>query len=300
MRAIQCALCGKNQKLKELYKETFVPETINAQTFSARRTPDRMHYRFVRCTNCGLIFSNPIFPSNKIVNLYKDSTFDYATESSFLKKTYGYYLKRLLQKQKKEKLRLLDVGCGNGFFLEEAKDMGVGHVYGIEPGKASVQKAPKWLQKNITVGILDKTSVKANSFDIVCCFHTLDHIIDPNTFLEDVYRSLKKGGKALFIVHDTNGLSVKLFGEKSPIFDIEHIFLFNKETLAKLFEKNGFSVVETFAVKNRYPLHYWFRMLPFPQKIKQILLFSLIKANLANVPLSLSAGNIGIIARKGN
>jgi len=40
----------------------------------------------------------------------------------------------------------------------------------------------------------------------------------------DIYRT----GRKHFIVHDTKGLSVKIFGEKSPIFDIEHIFLFNK------------------------------------------------------------------------
>lgn len=298
MISIQCALCGKKQKIKELYQETLTQQKINARTFSARRTPDRIHYRFVRCENCGLIFSNPIMPLGKIVDLYKKSTFDYTVESEYLKKTYGHYLNKLLQNVDKINVSLLDIGCGNGFFLEEARALGIRKVYGIEPGKPSVKKAPKWLQKNITIGILEKKTVKKNRYDIVCCFHTLDHIVDPNEFLQNTYASLKKGGKALFIVHDTAGLSVKLFGEKSPIFDVEHIFLFNRENLAKLFEKNKFSVVETFQVKNTYPLQYWFRMVPLPKRIKQIILSGLLKTQLAHIPLTLSAGNIGIIAKK--
>lgn len=298
MISVQCALCKEKQKIKELYQETFKPKEISARAFSARRTPDRIHYRFVRCENCGLIFSNPIMPYNKIINLYARSKFDYNLESSYLKKTYGYYLNNIIKNSHRKKLRLLDVGCGNGFFLEEAKKMGIGEAHGIEPGKASVKKAQKWLQKNIIVGILEKGAVKNNFYDIVCCFHTLDHVVDPNEFLQNIYLSLKKGGKALFIVHDTSGLSVKLFGEKSPIFDIEHIFLFNKNNLEKLFKKNKFSVVEIFSVKNTYPLQYWFRMIPLPGLLKKFFLSALFKLKLANFPLSLSAGNIGIIAKK--
>lgn len=298
MLSIQCALCGKKQKLKELYKESLNLQKINSGTFSARRTPDRMHYRFVKCFNCGLIFSSPIFLPEKISKLYKNSTFDYSLESSYLKKTYGYYLQTLLTNIIKEKAVMLDIGCGNGFFLEEAKSMGIGSVYGIEPGKASVKKAPKWLQKNIKIGLFEEKVYKNNTFDIICCFHTLDHIVDPNKFLQDVYASLKNNGRALFIVHDTNGLSVKLFGERSPIFDIEHIYLFNKQNLSGLFRKNKFRIIETFNVKNNYPLIYWLRMTPLPLKIKEFLLVFIKKTRLSNLPISLNAGNIGIIVKK--
>ncbi len=298
MVTLQCALCGKKQKIKELYKESLHLQKINSGTFSARRTPDRMHHRFVKCYRCGLIFSSPILPEEKIINLYKKSTFDYGHESAYLKKTYGYYLKQLLGDRVRRGLRLLDIGCGNGFFLEEAKDMGIEKVFGVEPGKASVKKAPQWLQKNIKIGLFEKKIYKNNTFDIISCFHTLDHIIEPDVFVEEVYAALKKGGKALFIVHDTDGLSVKLFGERSPIFDVEHMHLFNRKTLAKLFAKNKFRKIQTFNVKNTYPLIYWFRMVPLPKKIKEVFLSVLIKTNLGKLSLSLSAGNIGIIAQK--
>lgn len=298
MITLQCALCGNNKKTKELYKESLHIQKINAGTFSARRTPDNIHHRFVKCLACGLIFSNPILSREKIYRLYKKSSFDYALESSYLKKTYGRYLQLALGNIHKEKIKLLDIGCGNGFFLEEAKHLGIGSVYGIEPGMASVKKAPRWLQKYIKIGFFKESIYKKNSFDIVCCFQTLDHIIDPNSFLKDVYFTLKKGGKILFIVHDTDGLSVRLFQEKSPIFDIEHIFLFNRNTLSKLFVKNGFKNIKIFSVKNDYPLFYWVRMIPLPKKMKETLLAFIKISNLTDFPLSLHAGNIGIIAQK--
>ena len=298
MKELQCAICAEKQQLKELYPATFTYKKITAKTFSARRTPDRMHYRFVVCERCGFIFSNPILSTREIAKLYTESGFDYSFESSYLKKTYGYYLKKLLDKKKSNKLTLLDIGCGNGFFLEEAKALGIKNVWGVEPGNDTVKKAPGWLQKKIKIAMFKKNTFEKDMFDIVCCFHTLDHIVDPNTFLQNVKTILKTGGKILFIVHDTNGLSVKLFGEKSPIFDIEHIYLFNKKTLARLFEKNGFTVTETFSVQNTYPLQYWLRMLPFPKTVKNVIISLLVQTKLANIPFSIRAGNIGIIAQK--
>lgn len=293
-----CAICDKNQKIVELYPQTINFESVDEKTFSARRTPDRMHYRLVRCKNCGLIFSNPILESNKINKLYGKSFFSYGNESHFLKKTYRYYLEHVLNGLDKNKLRLLDIGCGNGFFLEEMKKAGMKSTLGIEPSKPAVEKATKNIRKFIKNGILKPNIFKNNYFDVICCFQTLDHITNPNFFLKICLKLLKKGGVILFIVHNTDGLSVKLFGEKSAIFDIEHIYLFNPKSLQAIFTKNGFKVVRIFNVKNRYPIGYWLKMIPLPKLLKSAFLKTLDITGVGKIPLSVSPGNIGIVARK--
>ncbi len=298
MQSIRCAICKEKEKLVELYKESFSSKKIDEKTFSARRIPDRTHYRFVKCLCCGLIFSNPILPPNKIHLLYKKSDFSYKTESDYLKKTYMDYLKKALGKKEVKGLSLLDIGCGNGFFLEAAKKAGIKDVWGVEPGKASVDKAQPWVRKKIKVNVLKFGLFGKKKFDIITCFHTLDHVVDLDPFLSETYKLLKKGGTAFFIVHDTDGLSVKLFGEKSAIFDIEHIYLFNKKTLSKIFSINKFKSIKVINIINRYPLAYWVRMTPLPNMLREIVLKALKITSIQNCPISIKAGNIGIFAKK--
>lgn len=297
MISIQCALCAKKQKIIELFKENFSEERINTVTFSARRAPDRIHYRIVKCVNCGLIFSNPILSLKKILNLYKESKFTYNTESKFLRKTYGEYLKEILPKNGLSKINLLEIGCGNGFFLEEAMEMGVKNVFGIEPSKDSINKTSDSLRGKIKRDVLRPNVYKNKTFDIICFFHTLDHIVDPNSFLSTVNKLLKKGGKVICVVHNTDGISVKLFGEKSPIFDIEHIYLFNKSNVSRIFKKNGLKPIKVGDVKDRYPLKYWLKLTPFPRTFKRA--FGLVfLTGIGNIPISVKAGNIVLIAKK--
>ena len=101
-----------------------------------------------------------------------------------------------------------------------------------------------------------------------------------------------------FIVHDTDGLSVKLFKEKSPIFDIEHIYLFNKDNLRRIFQKNGFRKTQVFNVRNKYPLSYWLRMAPVPKLLKKPTLKLAKITKIGDITFKISAGNIGIIAYK--
>ncbi len=298
----QCAVCGKKQNLVELYPQTINFNKVNEETFSARRTPDRMHYRFVKCVNCGLIFSNPILKTGEINKFYKKSFFAYTNESDYLRKTYKYYFEQSLKKlsvKNTKKLNVLEIGCGNGFFLDEIKNtLGIKSVFGVEPGKPSVDKAPENIRKQIKVSILKPNLFKDSSFDVICCFHTLDHIANPNNFLKICHKLLKRNGVAILIVHNTDGLSVKLFGERSAIFDIEHIYLFNPKSLSSIFEKNNFSVKNIFNVKNKYPLIYWLRMVPLPKLVKLTVLKFLGITGFGKIPLSVSPGNIGIVAQK--
>src|SRR5690348_865502 len=134
-----CAICKSKEDLITFYPATFDEKKVTGKRFSARLAPDRMHYRFVRCKNCGLIFSNPIFPAGKINDLYKKSYFVYKKESEYLGKTYLKYFKEGIKSSDLSKLSVLDVGCGNGFFLEELQKIGIKKVYGVEPSVDSVK-----------------------------------------------------------------------------------------------------------------------------------------------------------------
>lgn len=298
MKNIKCAVCKEKEKTIVLYDQNFSLDKINEKTFSARRLPDRTHYRLVRCTRCGIIFSNPILSLDRINSLYFKSDFNYDCESGYLKKTYFKYFKKYLLTQDVKSKKILEIGCGNGFFLQELKDNGIKNVYGIEPGKSSVEKSRVSIKNNIKIDILRYGLFPKESFDIILCFHTLDHIPDPNKFLEIAYSLLKKEGKIFFIVHNTNGLSVKLLNEKSPIFDIEHIYLFNNKNLKQIFEHNKFKTSQVFDISNTYPIRYWLRLFPLNIYLKNNLIKLLEWFKLDSIKIKLNAGNIGIVANK--
>lgn len=293
-----CAICGNKAPFDVLYPANFAISQINENHFSARRTPDHYHYRLVKCRKCGLVFSTPILEPKEIEKLYKESKLIYTDEIESLQKTYAYYLDKALVYVNSRK-NFLEIGCGNGFFLEEAKKRGFKKIYGVEPSLEAIKKAPTAvIREKIIPDLFKKSLFKSNSFDFICFFHTLDHIVEPNRFLQDCYWVLKKEGLVLCITHDVSALSAKIFGELSPIFDIEHTYLFRKETLKRIFEKNGFEPLLVEKVANSYSLNYWLKMLPLPKVARKIVNFSLEKSRIGTLKIKLKPGNIAIIAQK--
>jgi len=293
----ECAICGNNAPFEVLYPANFKAAQIDEDIFSARRIPDCCHYRLVRCLKCGLIYSNPILEEEKIKELYKRSKLTYEPEIKNLKKTYGDYLKKVIRVIP-GKGNLLEIGCGNGFFLQEALKQGFKKVWGVEPSLSAVEKAPKRIKQNIKNEIFHQGLFKNNFFDVICFFQTLDHIVDPNKFLKTCYEVLKEKGVIFCIVHDTDSLSARLMGEKTPIFDIEHTFLYNKKTLRQIFEKNNFENIEELDIANEYSLRYWISLFPLGEHLKAFFTKSLTFFHLQDKSIKIKVGNIGIVAQK--
>ena len=193
--------------------------------------------------------------------------------------------------------RLLEIGCGNGFFLEEAAKQGY-DVYGVEPGEKSVSKAKSKIRKRITVDIFKPEQFKKNYFDVVCCFQTFDHIPNPNPFLKGCFQILKKDGVVLFFNHDEGALPNRLMGERSPIIDIEHTYLFNKKTMRRIFEKHHFKVLEIKSSFNIHHLSYWFQLLPIPKPVKSTLIKLLNVVRFGKIKIKLNPGNLVLYATK--
>ena len=58
LRPTRCAICGTTGGATEMFPSTITEDAFDARHFSARRLPDRVHYRMVRCDTCGLIRSD--------------------------------------------------------------------------------------------------------------------------------------------------------------------------------------------------------------------------------------------------
>ena len=83
MRHTLCAICDTDRWDRRLYAEALGEGAFTSERFSARRTPDRVHYRMVRCANCGLIRSDPVLEESELARLYAESRLTYAQESGF-------------------------------------------------------------------------------------------------------------------------------------------------------------------------------------------------------------------------
>lgn len=292
----ECLFCNSTDAKTHpvLYKKNFKDEDLNAHVFSARRTTEHFHYDMVKCEKTGLIFSRDILSDESLNELYKESLVYFGEQTEYIKKDYWEPIKDIFKTRSKQ--RSVDIGCSNGFFLEVLKDNGFTEVYGCEPSDEAKAIAREDIRDNIHTGFYGAGLYPENYFDLVTCFQTLDHLSDPLGMLQNMYYNTKSGGIAYLIMHNTQALQAKLFGEKSPIIDVEHIYLFNKTNLPMLCKKAGFKVISVFDLKNGYPYSYWLRMAPLPLKKLWVALFKVL--GMYNRTLSIQAGNMGIILEK--
>lgn len=290
----RCAICGSLTDYKILYQKNFSEEDLNTDVFSARRLPDGSHFQMVMCNKDGLVRSNPILEPEKLVKLYKDSKFTYGEEIKNLQTTYIEVLRQVLGEISKDD-NILEIGCGNGFVLEKLYEMGYKNVYGIEPGKKAVDKADEKIKKNIAVDILKPNIFKSKKFKLIFFFQTIDHISNPNDFLNRCYKIMDREGYILAFNHNVESFSAKLMGEKSPIIDIEHTYLYSPETIKLLFEKHNLMPVKVYSPADTISVKHLIWLLPLPAFIKKIILLN---KWLENINIKLQLGNLCIIAKK--
>ena len=265
--------------------------------FSARRPPDRNHYRIVRCVACGLLRSDPVARDDVLSGLYTQSEFRYGDETANLGATYGRYLGRL-ERFAGRRDALLEIGCGNGFFLAEARRRGYAEARGVEPSRDAVAKAPPALREAIVVDVMRPGLFDQDSFDAVCLFQVLDHLADPAGVLRECFRLLRPGGLVLCLNHDVGALSARILGSRSPIVDVEHTYLFDRRTISILLRAQGYDVLETGPVRNAYSLRYLVHLLPLPRLARTALAAVTERTQLGGLRLAVRLGNLYAIARR--
>ena len=291
-----CAICGTLGNATELYPPTYDESSFNESIFSARRLPDSIHYRLVRCRKCGLVRSDPAANQASLSQLYVRSSFDYGPEIPNLRRTYGRYLAKARARARGRSL--LEIGCGNGFMLEEALAQGYEEVCGVEPSLKAIDAAAPAVKALILPDIMRAGLFEPGQFDTVCLFQVFDHLPEPGAFLNEVGAVMSRGGVLLCFNHNVSAVSARMLGERSPIVDIEHCYLYSPATMKVILERHSFDVVDVGAATNTLSLRHFLHLLPAPKRIKQMLLAAADRTRVGRLHLRLPLGNLFAIGVK--
>ena len=294
--ATKCPICESLGNAVPVYPSNVDETSFSTEIFSARRLPDRRHYQWVRCNKCTLLRSDPVLDVD-LEKLYVESTFDYSTEVDGLKKTYFNLVKRALG-GKNFKKSIFEVGGGNGFFLEAAKDGGFASVAGVEPSTEAINAARADIKPHMIASMMKPGVLADNSFEVGTMFHTLDHLTDPVSTLKDCADALQKGGVFVVAIHNERSWSARLMGERSPIIDVEHTHLYTRKSGEALFKKIGFIDVRSGAYNNHYSLAYILHLIPISRSFRKRVLESPIGTLLSKIKVVVPLGNMWVAGTK--
>jgi SAM-dependent methyltransferase len=187
---------------------------------------------------------------------------------------------------------VLEIGSGTGGFLERIEAFGFGQLVGVEPSAAAIAAAPPRRRAWLREAIFREEDYAPRSFDLVCCFMTMEHVRDPGLLTAAVARLLRPGGAFAIVVHDHRSLVNRLLGRRSPIIDIEHMQLFCAPAVERLFQSAGLVRPHVASFRNRYALRYWVRLLPLPAPLRRAVDAVLRVTGLGNVKVALGVGNM--------
>jgi len=218
-------------------------------------------YDYNQCTNCELVFQTPTPISERISEFYPTNYDIYEDQSrlkkislfrlSHLKKKFGYshlennwiadLISPLINTFKNSSFEipfihngaLLDIGCGNGRFLNGMEQLGW-KVKGVEFNAGAVALCNK---SNLDVfhGDLFSAKLADASFDIVNLSHVIEHVPDPKALFIEVARILKTDG--LFVVKTPNSKALGRVWFDTNWFANEvprHLYLFSQKNLLEM------------------------------------------------------------------
>jgi 2-polyprenyl-3-methyl-5-hydroxy-6-metoxy-1,4-benzoquinol methylase len=222
MRIISCGVCG---------------------SISFKQHWDCGDFRFQRCDGCGVILQNPQPDPNQLLERYDEEYSEYEIENA-----QGYLgLMRMgmedmgfsaWKDQWKAKGAFLDIGCATGALVKELSLDGW-DAKGVEPCAPAARYGIAHRGVDIHLGTLDNAPYPAESFSLIHFSHVIEHVTEPQVFLNQVARLLKPGGRILLTTPNTTSFQAQWFGSEWRSAIADHMYLLDKSQLTLLLKKAG-------------------------------------------------------------
>jgi SAM-dependent methyltransferase len=229
----RCWICG-GEKL-ELVKPANIGK-LASESFSITDSHYGTTGAIYRCPSCLFLQCSEI---SEVLPFYEelvDSAYDAGRPERSIQARKILELARTIQASG----RLLDIGAGSGFLVEQAIQMGY-QAEGIEPSG--------WLQKTaaqrglpVHLGTFPHPAVDG-PFDVITLIDVVEHVSDPVGLLRHIAEGLTPDGKAIIVTPDVNSIAARVLRWKWWHFRVAHIGYFNKRNLFLALDKAGLAPI---------------------------------------------------------
>ena len=207
------------------------------------------------CSQCNLVYND--FYRGDIEHIYDQDYyeasekaspggyFNYSGMEKAIRKTNQFaisFIERHITET--DNLRLLDIGCGYGFFLKQFLGFSSVELTGVEPGKTAAMEASKFINKIIN-NTFEQAHFEENcQYDFIAAFEVIEHLIDPFIFMRKAHDLLKNNGHLIISTPDIGSIWFKFLKRKWPgIHPFYHNIYFSTKTIKMLGQKCGFEII---------------------------------------------------------
>ncbi len=231
---MKCLLCGKNTNI-------LLTDTLRGGS------KGKVYF----CKSCELGMLENHRSKKEIVDFYKDEYRKHplCKESSSSQELFDIYVNfqqgriDLLKKYLKKDITLLEVGCSVGMFLYNVREY-TNRIVGIDYDVASVIFATQKCGCLIYDKDIKETGLPKKSFDIICMFQVLEHVVNPIKFISQYKEYLKPNGVICIEVPNINDAlryAYDLPNYNRFYFHPAHLWYFSEKSLSILMKKAGFT-----------------------------------------------------------
>lgn len=231
---VTCPACGENSISSEFEKGGF---------------------NFNRCDFCNTMYVSPRPNDSKLLEYYGHSTYIAYFTKEILEKTKKIRTEKIFKPRAQKIIDLLtniqlkrnilvDVGGGNGLFLESLDSVGGGFekYINVEPCNEGVNLT---LERGFNAfnGFIKDFNLNISA-DLITAFELIEHIFDPISFLNKISSLLSNDGIFILTTPNIEGFDLILLGSKSDNIEAPgHLNYFNPKSIKILLEKCGFEII---------------------------------------------------------
>lgn len=293
-------------------------------------TEHRLRYDYgtagiYRCNACGLMSLHPRPTTAHLQKIYGEEYFRnqkfFDTDLKNTQTLYGYadYFAERANKQYQwntmaddlfarcrqtapdRRPRLLEIGCGMGYFLDTAHDVGF-EVEGVEFNHSAVLALRSKYRFPIYEGAFPEIAMPAIERDVICALDVIEHLPDPAGAVRAMRSLLREGGLIVLVTMDALSTMSWLLGRRLEDFrrTSEHIYFFDRHTISCLLEQAGFELESITSIGHTFQVDHLLERLelvvPLGARLVRRLIWPrwLLKANIYIDP----GTKICVIARK--